>query len=247
MPRNGRRNPARNQERILKAATEEVMCLPLAAGQTVYVYVDEAALTTIGGQFMLQVEQCVRETEPNDLPILANSLSCGIEGSMRRTPTPTPTATTAGDATITPTPSNTPTTVGAPTSTATFSLGENDFFVLPTYYDPCSLVVFEALACGLPVITTRCNGAGELISEGREGFVVDRPDDVEALASALERMTDDASRAAMSARATRLGREQSFDRHVARLVELFEEVAAEKKAGRRTHLPRGRRTAVGST
>ena len=26
----------------------------------------------------------------------------------------------------------------------------SDFFVLPTYYDPCSLVVLEALACGLP-------------------------------------------------------------------------------------------------
>ena len=36
----------------------------------------------------------------------------------------------------------------------------SDFFALPTYYDPCSLVVFEALACGLPVITTACNGAG---------------------------------------------------------------------------------------
>ena len=43
----------------------------------------------------------------------------------------------------------------------------SDFFVLPTYYDPCSLVVFEALACGLPVITTACNGAGEVMTEGR--------------------------------------------------------------------------------
>ena len=57
----------------------------------------------------------------------------------------------------------------------------SDFFVLPTYYDPCSLVVFEALACGLPVITTACNGAGELITEGREGFVVPHPDAPTAL------------------------------------------------------------------
>ena len=35
----------------------------------------------------------------------------------------------------------------------------SDFFVQPTYYDPCSLVVLEALACGLPVITTEQNGA----------------------------------------------------------------------------------------
>ena len=29
----------------------------------------------------------------------------------------------------------------------------SDFLVHPTFYDPCSLVVLEALACGLPVIT----------------------------------------------------------------------------------------------
>ena len=39
----------------------------------------------------------------------------------------------------------------------------SDFFVQPTYYDPCSLVVLEALACGLPVITTAQNGASELM------------------------------------------------------------------------------------
>src|SRR4051812_12695968 len=52
----------------------------------------------------------------------------------------------------------------------------SDFFVLPTYYDPCSLVVLEALACGLPVVTTQCNGAGELITDGREGYVITTPD-----------------------------------------------------------------------
>lgn len=35
-----------------------------------------------------------------------------------------------------------------------------DAYVHPTYYDPCSLTVLEALACGLPVITTEFNGAG---------------------------------------------------------------------------------------
>jgi UDP-glucose:(heptosyl)LPS alpha-1,3-glucosyltransferase len=104
----------------------------------------------------------------------------------------------------------------------------SDLFVLPTYYDPCSLVVFEALACGLPVITTRCNGAGELISAGLEGFVVDHPDATGPLADALDRMADDPARAAMSAHAVALGREQSFDRHVERLVRVFERVAESK-------------------
>ena len=104
----------------------------------------------------------------------------------------------------------------------------SDFFVLPTYYDPCSLVVFEALACGLPVITTACNGAAELMTDGQEGFVITAPDARGELILALDRVTDDQARRTMSERAVRLGREQSLDRHVARLVKVFEEVAAGK-------------------
>ena len=111
----------------------------------------------------------------------------------------------------------------------------SDFFALPTYYDPCSLVVFEALACRLPVITTACNGAGELIAQGREGFVVPAPDAVGPLADALDRMADDEARGVMARLAERLGREQSFDRHVSRLIEVFEQVArsrARRKSSR---------------
>ena len=85
----------------------------------------------------------------------------------------------------------------------------SDFFVLPTYYDPCSLVVFEALACGLPVITTVCNGAGELMTDGREGYVITAPDALGELSAALDHMTDDEARARMSAHAARLGRAQT--------------------------------------
>ena len=105
-----------------------------------------------------------------------------------------------------------------------------DFFVLPTYYDPCSLVVFEALACGLPVITTKQNGAGELVTPGRQGFVISAPDAVTELADALDEMTFDPKRRLMCARARQLGQAQSFDRHVARLIELFQEVADSKRA-----------------
>lgn len=111
----------------------------------------------------------------------------------------------------------------------------SDFFAQPTYYDPCSLVVFEALACGLPVITTACNGAGELITQGREGFVVYAPDAIDHLADCLDRMADDSTRWAMSADAARLGRAQSFEAHAARMLDLFAEVAA-GKPGPRPHL-----------
>ena len=61
-----------------------------------------------------------------------------------------------------------------------------DILVQPTFYDPCSLVVLEALSCGLPVITTSYNGAGELIEEGKTGFIVNEPDCVEDMLNAVE-------------------------------------------------------------
>lgn len=48
-----------------------------------------------------------------------------------------------------------------------------DLFVFPTFYDPFANVCLEALACGLPVITTTTNGSSEIIDEGVDGFVVD--------------------------------------------------------------------------
>jgi UDP-glucose:(heptosyl)LPS alpha-1,3-glucosyltransferase len=105
----------------------------------------------------------------------------------------------------------------------------SDFFVQPTYYDPCSLVVMEALACGLPVITTAQNGASELLADGREGYILTAPDELGELIAALDHMTDDAARSAMSEHAARLGRMQTFDKHVARLIAIFEEVAAARR------------------
>lgn len=111
-----------------------------------------------------------------------------------------------------------------------------DFCVLPTYYDPCSLVVFEALACGLPVITTACNGAGELMTPGREGFVVESPDVTPELANVLDRLTDDHARREMSTCASALGRAQSFENHVGALLELIAELAEEKRRFHRKEL-----------
>jgi UDP-glucose:(heptosyl)LPS alpha-1,3-glucosyltransferase len=62
--------------------------------------------------------------------------------------------------------------------------------VLPTFYDACSLVVFEALAAGTPVITTRFNGAAGAIREGVTGFILESPWDTDALAMAMENFFD---------------------------------------------------------
>jgi UDP-glucose:(heptosyl)LPS alpha-1,3-glucosyltransferase len=75
-------------------------------------------------------------------------------------------------------------------------LAAADAFILPTIYDPFSNACLEALAAGLPVITTACNGFAEILEPGVEGHVVSRPDDVPALAAAIEHWSDPDRRAA---------------------------------------------------
>jgi UDP-glucose:(heptosyl)LPS alpha-1,3-glucosyltransferase len=62
-----------------------------------------------------------------------------------------------------------------------------DVFVLPTFYDACSLVVFEAMAAGLPAITTDSNGAAGIIHEGVDGVVLHDARNTDEMADAMER------------------------------------------------------------
>ena len=68
-----------------------------------------------------------------------------------------------------------------------------DVAVLPTFYDPSSRVVLEALGAGKPVITTKFNGATDLFVNQRHGRVIDRPNNIEALAEAIGWFTNTAN------------------------------------------------------
>jgi UDP-glucose:(heptosyl)LPS alpha-1,3-glucosyltransferase len=56
-----------------------------------------------------------------------------------------------------------------------------DLLTFLPIYEPCSNVVSEALATGIPVITTAFNGASELIDSGVNGHVLDDPRDLATL------------------------------------------------------------------
>ncbi|MFC1738580.1 glycosyltransferase family 4 protein [Planctomycetota bacterium] len=70
------------------------------------------------------------------------------------------------------------------------ALSITDVAVLPTFYDPSSRFILEALATGKPVITTRFNGATDLFEHGRHGLVIDAPEDIDALAGAISHFTN---------------------------------------------------------
>ena len=106
--------------------------------------------------------------------------------------------------------------------------GAADLLVHPTFYDACSLAVFEALASGLPVITTKSNGAGGIITDGREGFVVDDPRDISALADRIHHFFDDRIREASSRAARRLAEGYPMERNFQEMMRVFQEVASQQ-------------------
>jgi UDP-glucose:(heptosyl)LPS alpha-1,3-glucosyltransferase len=65
-----------------------------------------------------------------------------------------------------------------------------DIFILPTIYDPFSNACLEALACGLPVITTRSNGFSEIVESGVHGSIIDDPGNLTALRDAIRLWSD---------------------------------------------------------
>src|SRR3972149_3184408 len=66
----------------------------------------------------------------------------------------------------------------------------SDVFVLPTIYDPFANACLEAMASGLPVITTASNGASELIVDGCHGFILSDPTDHHGLGARILDLAD---------------------------------------------------------
>ena len=103
--------------------------------------------------------------------------------------------------------------------------GASDLLVHPTFYDACSLTVLEALASGLPVITTQSNGASGIITQGREGFVIADPRDDQALAEKILFLLDreKMERASMAAR--HLAESYCLERNWKEMKHILDEVS----------------------
>lgn len=105
-----------------------------------------------------------------------------------------------------------------------------DIFVFPTMYEPFGNVHLEALASGLPVITTENSGASEIIKDGVHGFVVREPEDIKVIAEKIQLFINNRELLeAMSKNARSLAEEFTFEKHISRIKELYERVIAERK------------------
>ena len=100
--------------------------------------------------------------------------------------------------------------------------GAADLLVHPTFYDACSLAVLEALASGLPVITTTSNGASGIINLREVGFVISDPRDDKILAQQITFFSDPEVREKALIAARSLAEHYSLEKNWSRMRDIFE-------------------------
>ncbi len=106
--------------------------------------------------------------------------------------------------------------------------GMADVFVLPTMYDPFAQVCREALACGVPVITTKMNGACEIIQDGFNGFVLDSWRDYPKLSNFLLNFDDESKRIIMSKNSIDTVKNCSWSENSVVHVNIFNKIIEQK-------------------
>ncbi len=106
----------------------------------------------------------------------------------------------------------------------------SDLFILPTFYDPFSNVCLEAMACGLPVITTRLNGACEIIEDRLSGIVVDSPWQIDEMVTATAAILENSSSGLkeMSKKALASAIKNPVEKNINETVNVYLEVLKEK-------------------
>lgn len=100
----------------------------------------------------------------------------------------------------------------------------SDIFLFPTLYENLPFAVLEALSTGLPVVTTKVGGIPEVITDGKNGFLVE-PANPEKLADRISSLLDDSEKASEMGKLGRKVVEEKFDwEHIVdKVVKVYKE------------------------
>jgi UDP-glucose:(heptosyl)LPS alpha-1,3-glucosyltransferase len=111
------------------------------------------------------------------------------------------------------------------------ALSITDVAVLPTFYDPSSRYILEAIAANKPVITTEFNGAADLFVNDRHGKVIDCAENIPALAQAISYFTDtnNIRKASQAIVADNLEEKISISRVAEQLIPVYESILEKRE------------------
>ena len=105
----------------------------------------------------------------------------------------------------------------------------SDVYVGPSLHDSFAIPPLEAMACGLPVITSSRNGGSEIITNGVDGFVLEDPRDSNSLAELISLLFhNEGLRQRMGEAAAKTARQYTWERNAEQLGQLFREVIERK-------------------
>jgi len=108
-----------------------------------------------------------------------------------------------------------------------------DVYVSPSQEDSFGMPVAEAMACGLPVVTSAFAGVASLLHDGIDGFVLQDPRDAETFAKLIRMLFDQTElRGRVGDAAAKTVLEWTWDRNAATVWELLKEVSAKKQTSR---------------
>jgi glycosyltransferase involved in cell wall biosynthesis len=107
-----------------------------------------------------------------------------------------------------------------------------DAYAGPSLEDTFAQPPMEAMACGLPVITTSTNGTAEIMTDGVDGLILQDPNDSKTLAALMRSLCEDSAlRARLGERAAQTARQYTWDDNGRRFREMFARILREKTSG----------------
>ena len=106
-----------------------------------------------------------------------------------------------------------------------------DIYISPSHVDGTSVTLMEALASGLPVITTRNSGGSEIIRDGVNGFVIASPEDYGEIAAKIRILMEEKKRESMSIEARALAEKFTFKRYTEEAMKLYNCIIEQRKEG----------------